>query len=85
MSQYKSAIRTQPPQEQLSNSKYAEQAHQLQEFFPLWKNDDLQSLLVEVGGDVELAASRISEGTLFLHSFYTAQHLKNTRHGRAMG
>jgi hypothetical protein len=41
MSQYKSAIRTQPPQEQLSNSKYAEQAHQLQEFFPLWKNDGL--------------------------------------------
>jgi hypothetical protein len=41
MSQYKSAIRTQPPQEQLSNSKYAEQARQLQEFFPLWKNDGL--------------------------------------------
>ena len=41
MSQYKSAIRTQPPQEQLSNPKYAEQACQLQEFFPLWKNDGL--------------------------------------------
>lgn len=88
MSQYKSAIRAQPPQEQLSNSKYAEQARQLQEFFPLWKNDglfftillpstcsflsDIQSLLVEVSGDVELAAARISDGILSLHSLYTA-------------
>ena len=88
MSQYKSAIRAQPPQE-LSNSKYAEQARQLQEFFPLWKNDglflqsyyhsstcsflsDIQSLLFDVSGDVELAAARISDGTLFLHSLYTA-------------
>jgi hypothetical protein len=28
---------------------------------------DIQSLLVEVGGDVELAAARISDGTFFLH------------------
>jgi len=41
MSQYKSAIRAQPPQEQNSNSKYSVQAGQLQEFFPLWKNDGL--------------------------------------------
>ncbi|KAF8172832.1 hypothetical protein K438DRAFT_175917 [Mycena galopus ATCC 62051] len=44
------------------NSKYRSQARQLQELFPSWSNDDLQSLLHEVGGDVELAATRISEG-----------------------
>ena len=106
-SQYKSAIRAQPPQEQHSNSKYSEQARQLQEFFPLWKNDgpffssffhnfiansfilsDLQSLLVEVSGDIELAAARISDGTSFPSSLYTVTPLKKTllaRHGRAMG
>ena len=43
MSQYKSAI---PPQEQLSTPKYAAQASQLQEFFPLWKNDGLFSTIL---------------------------------------
>ncbi|KAG6843950.1 hypothetical protein H0H87_011456 [Tephrocybe sp. NHM501043] len=63
MSQYKSALRQQLPADSQENSKYRNQAQQLQELFPNWTNDDLQSLLVEVHGDVELAATRISEGT----------------------
>ncbi|KAL5498206.1 DEF1 [Sanghuangporus vaninii] len=35
---------------------------QLQEMFPSWSDDDLKSLLQEVNYDVELAATRISEG-----------------------
>ncbi|KAF5376032.1 hypothetical protein D9615_007767 [Tricholomella constricta] len=62
MSQYKSALRSQQPPESIDNSKYRQQARQLQELFPTWSNDDLQSLLVEVQGDVELAATRISDG-----------------------
>ncbi|KAF8064124.1 hypothetical protein FPV67DRAFT_1503608 [Lyophyllum atratum] len=62
MSQYKSALRSQQPPEAADNSKYRQQARTLQELFPSWSNDDLQSLLVEVHGDVELAATRISDG-----------------------
>ncbi|KAF7420771.1 hypothetical protein PC9H_011289 [Pleurotus ostreatus] len=54
---YKPTIRSQqqpPDQPQLENSKYRAQAKQLQELFPAWSN--------EVAGDVELAATRISEG-----------------------
>ncbi|KAF4586528.1 hypothetical protein EYR38_010807 [Pleurotus pulmonarius] len=62
---YKPTIRSQqqpPDQPQLENSKYRAQAKQLQELFPSWSTEDLLSLLAEVAGDVELAATRISEG-----------------------
>ncbi|RDB23852.1 hypothetical protein Hypma_009226 [Hypsizygus marmoreus] len=62
MSQYKSAIRAKQSPDPNENSKYRSQARQLQELFPSWSNDDLQSLLTEVGGDVEVAATRISDG-----------------------
>ncbi|KAF9460449.1 hypothetical protein BDZ94DRAFT_1299874 [Collybia nuda] len=62
MSQYKSAIRTQQPPDAQDNSKYRSKARQLQELFPTWSNDDLQSLLAEVGGDVQIAATRITDG-----------------------
>ncbi|KAJ6463342.1 hypothetical protein C8R45DRAFT_1080321 [Mycena sanguinolenta] len=58
---YKTAIGATAPAT-TDNSKYRTQARQLQELFPSWSNDDLQSLLHEVAGDVELAATRISEG-----------------------
>ncbi|KIK54654.1 hypothetical protein GYMLUDRAFT_897734 [Collybiopsis luxurians FD-317 M1] len=61
MASYKSAIRTAPANDQ-SESKFKDKARQLQEFFPAWSHDDLQSLLVEVNGDVEIAATRISDG-----------------------
>ncbi|KAJ7222485.1 hypothetical protein GGX14DRAFT_663933 [Mycena pura] len=59
---YKTAIGAPSPAASPDNSKYRAQARQLQELFPTWSNDDLQSLLQEVAGDVELAAARISEG-----------------------
>ncbi|TFK71578.1 hypothetical protein BDN72DRAFT_837479 [Pluteus cervinus] len=62
MSQYKSALRGQQPSSQPDDYKYRPQARQLQEMFPSWSNDDLQSLLNEVGGDVEVAATRITDG-----------------------
>ncbi|KAG6808774.1 hypothetical protein H0H92_002954 [Tricholoma furcatifolium] len=62
MSQYKAALRQQQPADSLDNAKHRAQAQQLQELFPHWTNDDLLSLLAEVHGDVELAATRISEG-----------------------
>ncbi|PPQ98655.1 hypothetical protein CVT24_004153 [Panaeolus cyanescens] len=60
MSQYKSSVR--PQQDSSPSSKFREKAAQLQELFPSWTNDDLLSLLAELNGDVELAATRISEG-----------------------
>ncbi|KAJ7153590.1 hypothetical protein C8R43DRAFT_1002676 [Mycena crocata] len=59
---YKTVIGSAPPSSAQDNSKYRSQARQLQELFPSWSNDDLQSLLAEVAGDVELAATRISDG-----------------------
>ncbi|KAI0920399.1 hypothetical protein AcW1_002154, partial [Taiwanofungus camphoratus] len=53
--------RTQPSQD-APLEKYRIKAQQLQELFPTWSNDDLRSLLSEVNGDVDLAATRISEG-----------------------
>ncbi|KAF9815650.1 hypothetical protein IEO21_04440 [Rhodonia placenta] len=53
--------RSQPAQDAHSE-KYSSQAHKLQELFPTWSNEDLQSLLTEVNGDLQLAATRISEG-----------------------
>ncbi|KAJ4481099.1 hypothetical protein J3R30DRAFT_3464283 [Lentinula aciculospora] len=61
MASYKSAIRSTPTNGQLE-PKIKDKAQQLQEFFPSWSPDDLQSLLVEVNGDVDLAATRISDG-----------------------
>ncbi|KAJ3508116.1 hypothetical protein NLJ89_g5932 [Agrocybe chaxingu] len=61
MSQYKSAIRNQQQQDG-PEAKYRSQARQLQEMFPTWSNDNLLSLLVEVNGDVQTAATRLSEG-----------------------
>ena len=41
MSQYKSAIRAQPPSDLPDNPKYRQQARQLQELFPAWSNDGI--------------------------------------------
>ncbi|KII90171.1 hypothetical protein PLICRDRAFT_124097 [Plicaturopsis crispa FD-325 SS-3] len=60
MSYKSSSFRAQPHSEQ--PDKYRSQARQLQELFPSWSSDDLHSVLLEVAGDVELAATRISEG-----------------------
>lgn len=37
---------------------------QLQNIFPDWKEEDLISVLEEARGDVEIAVTRISEGSL---------------------
>ncbi|KAI9508034.1 hypothetical protein F5148DRAFT_1284497 [Russula earlei] len=42
--------------------QYRTQIPQLQELFPAWTIDDLLSTLIEAGGDVSLAATRISDG-----------------------
>jgi len=36
------------------------------ELFPNWNEDDLVAVLAELGGDLETAANRISEGKLFV-------------------
>ncbi|TBU59867.1 hypothetical protein BD310DRAFT_957925 [Dichomitus squalens] len=60
---YKSSnFRSAQPQSDSPSDRYRAQAKQLQEAFPSWSYDDLQSLLVEVSGDVELASTRIIEG-----------------------
>ncbi|KAI1790606.1 hypothetical protein LXA43DRAFT_946929 [Ganoderma leucocontextum] len=60
---YKSSnFRKSQPQTDSPSDKYHTQAKQLQEAFPSWSYDDLQSLLLEVGGDAELASTRIIEG-----------------------
>ncbi|KAJ3997254.1 hypothetical protein F5050DRAFT_1446437 [Lentinula boryana] len=61
MASYKSAIRSTPTNGQ-SEPKLKDKTQQLKEFFPSWSYDDLQSLLAEVNGDVEVAATRISDG-----------------------
>ena len=42
--------------------KYSSQLSMLSACFPDWNEDDLISVLVDLNGDVELAAHRISEG-----------------------
>ncbi|KAL4253810.1 RNA polymerase II degradation factor 1 [Abortiporus biennis] len=42
--------------------KYRSQIQHLQEVFSSWSTEDLVSVLTEAGGDLELAATRISEG-----------------------
>ncbi|PPQ74524.1 hypothetical protein CVT26_007920 [Gymnopilus dilepis] len=64
MSQYKSAIRSQQHHDASDTQKYRSEARQLQEMFPTWTNDDLLSLLNDVGGDLHTAANRITEGTV---------------------
>ncbi|KAF9526076.1 hypothetical protein CPB83DRAFT_858626 [Crepidotus variabilis] len=63
MSQYKSAPRAQH-QQQSSDAPYRAGAHQLQELFPSWPNDDLVQLLTDLNGDVTLAATKISDGAV---------------------
>ena len=90
MSSYKSSLSRakQQPTSESNDSKYRQQAQQLQELFPTWSNEgpiskvigmtpiltfhlpDLQTLLAEVSGDVQVAATRISEGAVpLLYSF----------------
>ncbi|EKM52574.1 uncharacterized protein PHACADRAFT_176595 [Phanerochaete carnosa HHB-10118-sp] len=42
--------------------KFRKQTQQIQELFPAWSNEDIQSALLDVNGDVDLAVLRISEG-----------------------
>ncbi|KIJ18208.1 hypothetical protein PAXINDRAFT_167463 [Paxillus involutus ATCC 200175] len=61
MSYKSSAFRNQTPSVPV-DVKYRTQVQQLQECFPNYSVEDLQSLLTEVTGDVETAAARLSEG-----------------------
>ncbi|KAI8972615.1 hypothetical protein BD414DRAFT_500093 [Trametes punicea] len=60
---YKSSnFRKAQPQQDSVSSKYAAQVKQLKEAFPTWSDLDLESLLIEVNGDAEIASVRILEG-----------------------
>ncbi|KAL4063971.1 hypothetical protein V8B97DRAFT_1876359 [Scleroderma yunnanense] len=59
---YKSASFRLQAQAEPVEAKYHPQVQQLQELFPDFSVDDLQSILAEVNGDIELAVIRISEG-----------------------
>ncbi|KAI0759097.1 hypothetical protein C8Q74DRAFT_1451911 [Fomes fomentarius] len=68
-----------------SSDKFRAQAKQLQEAFPTWSYDDLQSLLNETNGDVELASTRIIEGHAEQWGSVTRKKEKkptSTSHGR---
>jgi hypothetical protein len=45
---------------------YRDSLSQLCDIFPDWAEDDLVAALTELGGDVELVVSRISEGNTTL-------------------
>lgn len=98
MSTYKASLSRPQANKDSSESKYRQQAQQLQELFPTWSNEgmypisakrprsycfsstqrvDLQTVLTEVSGDVEMAATRISEGTV-THHFSEKMHRKLT-------
>ncbi|KZS89380.1 hypothetical protein SISNIDRAFT_229935 [Sistotremastrum niveocremeum HHB9708] len=66
MSSYKSHRRpatTSPdPNAFQVDSKYRIGVDKLRELFPNWTDQDLQSVLAEVAGDVSIAATRITEG-----------------------
>ncbi|KAF8621481.1 hypothetical protein AX15_007771 [Amanita polypyramis BW_CC] len=62
MSHIKAVSRPHKPSDS-DSFKWRAQARQLQELFPTWSNDDIQSLLIEVAGDVEQAVTRITEGS----------------------
>ncbi|KAJ8462112.1 hypothetical protein ONZ51_g11110 [Trametes cubensis] len=60
---YKSSnFRKSQPQQDSTSGKYAAQVKQLKEAFPTWSDLDLESLLVEVNGDAQVASLRILEG-----------------------
>ncbi|KAI0744688.1 hypothetical protein C8Q76DRAFT_700731 [Earliella scabrosa] len=60
---YKSSnFRKSQPSSDSPADKYRAEAKQLQEAFPSWSYDDLQSVLNETNGDVQLASTRIIEG-----------------------
>ncbi|KAH9922339.1 uncharacterized protein BXZ73DRAFT_104158 [Epithele typhae] len=60
---YKSSnYRKQQPPSDSPTDRFRPQAKQLLEAFPTWSYDDIQSLLVEVNGDVTLASTQILEG-----------------------
>ncbi|KAI0668821.1 hypothetical protein C8Q78DRAFT_1193665 [Trametes maxima] len=60
---YKSSnFRQAQPQQDSSSIKYVVQVKQLREAFPGWSDLDLDSVLIEVNGDVEVASMRIVEG-----------------------
>ncbi|KAI0830192.1 hypothetical protein BC628DRAFT_1313487 [Trametes gibbosa] len=60
---YKSSnFRKAQPQQDAAPTKYAPKVRQLKELFANWTEQDLESLLVEVNGDVEAASTRILEG-----------------------
>lgn len=85
MSSYKASLSRPQANKDSTESKYRQQAQQLQELFPTWSQEgmwsisandrvltsqervDLQTILTEVSGDVEVAATRISEGTVIHH------------------
>ena len=46
---------------------YRDSLSQLCDIFPDWAEDDLVTALTELGGDVELVVSRISEGNIALY------------------
>ncbi|KAL7278639.1 hypothetical protein PYCCODRAFT_1387865 [Trametes coccinea BRFM310] len=57
-----SSFRKPQPQQDSSNPRFSSQVKQLKEAFPTWSDFDLETLLVEVNGDVEVASLRIIEG-----------------------
>ncbi|EIW56556.1 uncharacterized protein TRAVEDRAFT_38481 [Trametes versicolor FP-101664 SS1] len=60
---YKSSnFRKAQPQQDSTSTRHGPQVKQLKEAFPAWTELDLESLLVEVNGDIELASMRIIEG-----------------------
>lgn len=48
----------------------------LKEMFPLWKDDDLLSVLAESGNDPNVAAEKIYDGTYLLFLFFLFMTLK---------
>ena len=52
--------------------KYKESILQLCDIFPNWSSEDLQQVLEDLAGDVELVINRISEGIVILKYFYSS-------------
>jgi len=91
----------QQPDQAVGEFKYRPQVQQLQDIFPDFSvqgtsrprcscspsplSPDLSSLLLEVGGDVQLAAQRISEGLPFPSFFSTLSIAHYHRSCRAVG
>ncbi|KAI5993701.1 hypothetical protein F5J12DRAFT_426647 [Pisolithus orientalis] len=62
MSYKSSAFRNQTTASEPAGGKYGAQTKQLREIFPDYSSDDLHSILAEVGGDLDIAVTRITEG-----------------------